>query len=130
MSAAPELEHEELIRRIRRDLLDSWDEEIEMDVAIVVDRVAGPEHDRFPINFCFTADTISRAVVTAILLARVCQRADNGYQQDAGDAGFLRVDFRGETLNRAYAVPVGRRKVATPKLYSKAASLTWLSIHT
>jgi polyphosphate kinase 2 len=32
MSALPNLEHEELIQRIRRDLLDSWDEEIEMDV--------------------------------------------------------------------------------------------------
>jgi polyphosphate kinase len=32
MSTLPNLEHEELIRRIRRDLLDSWDEELEMDV--------------------------------------------------------------------------------------------------
>ena len=33
MSALPDnLEHEEIIQRIRRDLLDSWDEEIEMDV--------------------------------------------------------------------------------------------------
>ena len=32
MSALPPLDHEQLIQRIRRDLLDSWDEEIEMDV--------------------------------------------------------------------------------------------------
>ena len=32
MSAQPPLDHEQLIQRIRRDLLDSWDEEIEMDV--------------------------------------------------------------------------------------------------
>jgi polyphosphate kinase len=32
MSAPPSLDHEELISRVRRDLLDSWDEEIEMDV--------------------------------------------------------------------------------------------------
>jgi len=32
MSAEPDLNHEELISRIRRDLLDSWDEELEMDV--------------------------------------------------------------------------------------------------
>ena len=32
MSALPNLDHEELISRVRRDLLDSWDEELEMDV--------------------------------------------------------------------------------------------------
>jgi polyphosphate kinase 2 len=32
MSALPPLDHEELIARIRRDMLDSWDEELEMDV--------------------------------------------------------------------------------------------------
>ena len=32
MSALPELDHEQLIARIRRDLADSWDEELEMDV--------------------------------------------------------------------------------------------------
>jgi len=32
MSAQPPLDHDQLIQRIRRDLLDSWDEEIEMDV--------------------------------------------------------------------------------------------------
>jgi polyphosphate kinase len=32
MSAHPPLDHDQLIQRIRRDLLDSWDEEIEMDV--------------------------------------------------------------------------------------------------
>jgi polyphosphate kinase len=32
MSAPPSLDHEQLIQRIRRDLLDSWDEELEMDV--------------------------------------------------------------------------------------------------
>jgi polyphosphate kinase 2 len=32
MSAQPDLNHEELISRIRRDMLDSWDEELEMDV--------------------------------------------------------------------------------------------------
>jgi polyphosphate kinase len=32
MSAQPGLDHEELISRIRRDMLDSWDEELEMDV--------------------------------------------------------------------------------------------------
>ncbi len=32
MSAQPDLDHEELISRIRRDMLDSWDEELEMDV--------------------------------------------------------------------------------------------------
>ena len=32
MSAEPDLNHEELISRIRRDLADSWDEELEMDV--------------------------------------------------------------------------------------------------
>jgi polyphosphate kinase len=32
MSAQPPLDNEQLIQRIRRDLLDSWDEEIEMDV--------------------------------------------------------------------------------------------------
>jgi polyphosphate kinase len=32
MAALPNLDHEELIQRIRRDLADSWDEELEMDV--------------------------------------------------------------------------------------------------
>jgi polyphosphate kinase 2 len=32
MSALPTLDHEQLIQRIRRDMLDSWDEELEMDV--------------------------------------------------------------------------------------------------
>ena len=32
MSAQPDLDHEQLISRIRRDMLDSWDEELEMDV--------------------------------------------------------------------------------------------------
>ena len=32
MSALPPLDHEQLIQRIRRDLADSWDEELEMDV--------------------------------------------------------------------------------------------------
>jgi polyphosphate kinase 2 len=32
MNARPSLDHEELVSRIRRDMLDSWDEEIEMDV--------------------------------------------------------------------------------------------------
>jgi polyphosphate kinase 2 len=32
MSALPDLDHEQLIARVRRDLLDSWDEELEMDV--------------------------------------------------------------------------------------------------
>ena len=32
MSAQPPLDNEQLIQRIRRDLVDSWDEEIEMDV--------------------------------------------------------------------------------------------------
>ncbi len=32
MSALPPLDHEQLIARIRRDMLDSWDEELEMDV--------------------------------------------------------------------------------------------------
>jgi polyphosphate kinase 2 len=32
VSALPNLDHEELISRVRRDLLDSWDEELEMDV--------------------------------------------------------------------------------------------------
>jgi polyphosphate kinase 2 len=32
MSALPSLDHEQLIQRIRRDMLDSWDEELEMDV--------------------------------------------------------------------------------------------------
>jgi polyphosphate kinase 2 len=32
MSALPPLDHEQLISRIRRDMLDSWDEELEMDV--------------------------------------------------------------------------------------------------
>jgi polyphosphate kinase 2 len=32
MSAPPPLDHEELIARIRRDMLDSWDQELEMDV--------------------------------------------------------------------------------------------------
>jgi polyphosphate kinase 2 len=32
MSALPPLDHEQLITRIRRDMLDSWDEELEMDV--------------------------------------------------------------------------------------------------
>jgi len=32
MSPPPELDHEKLIQRIRRDLADSWDEELEMDV--------------------------------------------------------------------------------------------------
>jgi polyphosphate kinase 2 len=32
MSAHPPLDHEQLIARIRRDMLDSWDEELEMDV--------------------------------------------------------------------------------------------------
>ena len=32
MSALPPLDHEQLIARIRRDLADSWDEELEMDV--------------------------------------------------------------------------------------------------
>jgi polyphosphate kinase 2 len=32
MSPLPDLDHEQLIARVRRDLLDSWDEELEMDV--------------------------------------------------------------------------------------------------
>ncbi len=32
MSALPPLDHEQLIQRIRRDMVDSWDEELEMDV--------------------------------------------------------------------------------------------------
>src|SRR5687768_2368348 len=32
MSALPPIDHEQLISRIRRDMLDSWDEELEMDV--------------------------------------------------------------------------------------------------
>ncbi len=32
MGALPPIDHEQLIARIRRDMLDSWDEEIEMDV--------------------------------------------------------------------------------------------------
>jgi hypothetical protein len=32
MASLPDLDHEQLIQRIRRDMLDSWDEEIEMDV--------------------------------------------------------------------------------------------------
>ncbi|HUQ09696.1 MAG TPA: polyphosphate kinase 2 [Steroidobacteraceae bacterium] len=32
MSDTPSLDHEQLIQRIRRDMLDSWDEELEMDV--------------------------------------------------------------------------------------------------
>ena len=32
MSALPTLDHEELIARIRREMLDSWDQELEMDV--------------------------------------------------------------------------------------------------
>jgi len=32
MSARPELDQDQLIARIRRDMLDSWDEELEMDV--------------------------------------------------------------------------------------------------
>jgi polyphosphate kinase 2 len=32
MSALPPLDHDQLIQRIRRDLADSWDEELEMDV--------------------------------------------------------------------------------------------------
>src|SRR6187399_2271461 len=32
MSAHPPLDHDQLIQRIRRDLADSWDEELEMDV--------------------------------------------------------------------------------------------------
>jgi polyphosphate kinase 2 len=32
VSALPPLDHEQLVSRIRRDMLDSWDEEIEMDV--------------------------------------------------------------------------------------------------
>src|SRR6187401_2638142 len=39
MSAQPPLDTEQLIQRVRRDLLDSWDEEIEMDVE---DRVTPP----------------------------------------------------------------------------------------
>ena len=32
MSALPQLDHEEIIRRISRDLADSYDEELEMEI--------------------------------------------------------------------------------------------------